>query len=346
MKKRESNIFKILLLILVFSVCFVVIQNTYSKYLTTQDSSAQSNISKWHILLNDQNISENTNFSEIVNLELDDKENINQNVIVPAATGKVHLTLESTGTELPFKYEIKTAEGIPTDSTYELELNSYWPNGSGGYTYEVVLDFVTYDYDGPINSWGPDPDNPGGNYIPVYGYPVLSFKVPDGFLLDSSNIWWAASIVQEGNTITLETYEWAWSYDYTTGANIFNQRLHLSYDHSMNIDTDKFMNGVSIDGKTMIESTLPDYRIYAYSINGGEKIELAKDEITITGTVEPPKDADGNFTGEEVINDFTLYVHWYDEDDNIYDNANDVMVSKLESPYATLNLDVKVMQIE
>ena len=150
----------------------------------------------------------------------------------------------------------------------------------------------------------------------------------------------------EGNTITLETYEWAWSYDYTTGANIFNQRLNLSNDNSMNIDTDKFMNGVSIDGKTIIESTLPDYRIYAYSINGGEKIELAKDEITITGTVEPPKDADGNFTGEEVINDFTLYVHWYDEDDNIYDNANDVMVSKLESPYATLNLDVKVIQIE
>lgn len=223
--KNQKNIFKILILIIIFIFAFLIIRNTYSKYMTAEDSFTKSNIAKWHILLNDKDISENKLFSNYIPLEMDEDENINQNIIAPTSNGHINLSLESTGTELPYEYEIQLAKIISSDT-----------------------------------------------------------NTPD--------------------------------------------------------------TNTSLDTNTTVDSVLPDFRIYAYSINGGEKINLASDEITIKGTVNPAIDADGNFTDDTVKNDFVLYVQWYDEDDNIFDNHNDVIVSKLADPTATINLNVQVKQID
>ena len=99
---------KIILLILVLIVLFLVIRSTYSKYISTKDSGTNFHISKWNILLNDKNISENKDFSQDIQITYDENtENVAQDVIVPTSRGYFEVTLESTGTELPFEYTFK-----------------------------------------------------------------------------------------------------------------------------------------------------------------------------------------------------------------------------------------------
>lgn len=205
MKKNQKNIFKILLLILIFTITFFIIKDTYSKYLTKQDSSTRSSISKWHILLNDTDITQNKDFSELIELEFDGSEHTASNVIVPTSKGHMNLTLESTGTELPYQYEISS-------------------------------------------------------------------------------------------------------------------------------ETDE-------------DAILPDFRIYGYSLNGEPMIELPANQPSVVGTITPPLNPDGTVSQEEVKNDFILYVCWYDEDDNILDNYNDVVASKSDVPIAAINLKVQITQL-
>ena len=81
-------------------------------------------------------------------------------------------------------------------------------------------------------------------------------------------------------------------------------------------------------------------------INNGEITELSEDEKTVTGIVIPPVDENGNFTKEEVINNFNLYLEWYDKEDNVLDNQNDVLISKLENSIATVKLKVTITQVK
>lgn len=200
----KNTIFKIIIILLIFFILFLIIRNTYSKYVTTQDSFTQSNISRWHILLNDNDISKNKDFSDFIDIKLDKNDHITENVIVPTSKGHIDLSLESTGTELAFEYEI-------------------------------------------------------------------------GFLKEPSD--------------------------------------------------------------------LPDFKIYAYSLNDEEIINITEKSFPITGIVEPAVDAEGKFTNEQVINNFVLYVEWYDDLDNIFDNANDVKVSKTENAIFQLPLHIKIAQI-
>ena len=205
MKKNQKNIIKLLLLIMIFAITFLIIKDTYSKYLTMQDTNTRTSISKWHILLNDTDITENKDFSDFVELEFDSNEHTSANVIVPTSTGHMNLILESTGTELPYQYEISS--------------------------------------------------------------------------------------------------------------------------------------------QTEENALLPDFRIYGYSLNGDPIVELPADQTSIIGTITPPTNPDGTISDEEVKNEFILYVSWYDEDDNILDNYNDVVASKSTTPVATINLKVQITQL-
>lgn len=200
---------KIILLILVLIVLFLVIRSTYSKYISTKDSGTTFHISKWNILLNDKNISENEDFTQDIQITYDENtENVAQNVIVPTSTGHFEIKLESTGTELPFEYTLKIK-----------------------------------------------PEN-----------------------------------------------------------NIANSH--------------------------------PDFKIKSYILNSDPLVELTADQTEIVGQVEPPKDANGNFTGQEVINNFTIYVEWDDSENNVLDNQGDVAISKDTNALATIPVELIIKQIQ
>lgn len=214
MKRR--TILKILLLILILIVAFLIIRSTYSKYITATDDDTSIHTANWNIKLNDKDILECKDFTENMQLVFDKNEYIDENVIAPTSTGSFKVKIESTGTEVPFQYELQIAEPVDSVSTY-----------------------------------------------------------------------------------------------------------------------------------------LPDFRVYSYTINGSAPIIVDSSDANIIDIVEPPVDADGKFTGEEVINDYTFYFEWYDGADNILNNQGDVNVSKVDNsigdysvPTAIIPISLKITQIE
>ena len=66
-------------------VSFLIIRVTYAKYLSVLDSNADIDISGWKIVLNTQDITQNSNFSQNLNLVFPGDNYYVQNVIVPGA---------------------------------------------------------------------------------------------------------------------------------------------------------------------------------------------------------------------------------------------------------------------
>ena len=106
-KKRVESSLKFVLLIVILILTFLVIRSTYSKYFTQTSSQTDiQKISTWNIKLYDKAIKENTDFSENIEVVYDSYEHIAEGVVVPTSTGHFNVKLESTGTDIPYKYEI------------------------------------------------------------------------------------------------------------------------------------------------------------------------------------------------------------------------------------------------
>ena len=95
-----------------------------------------------------------------------------------------------------------------------------------------------------------------------------------------------------------------------------------------------------------LDNSIPDFKITSYILNDNEIIELDPDQTEIVGTVEPPKDVDGKFTGQEVINNFIIYVEWEDTENNVLDNQGDVAISKNPDTMAIIPIELNIKQIQ
>ena len=84
-----------LLALLALFYCVSLIQSTYAKYLSTADADTNITIARWNILVNNQDISQNSNFSEVLEPTFTGNENIKEGVIAPTATGYFDITLDA-----------------------------------------------------------------------------------------------------------------------------------------------------------------------------------------------------------------------------------------------------------
>lgn len=359
-KHKNSIFFKLILLLIILVILSFVLTSTYSKYITQTNNHTSFDISKWHILLNDLDISENQTFTNTIKLEPVKNQNIAENVIVPTSQATFDMKLESTGTELPFTYEIKVSEGdVDTVSTYTTEFVQSWLDGTN-YTYEIYfnLDYsyleepIWYYWQNTVAPWD------SGFY---YKEPEITIVLPEGFSCAPSYLGNTLRYSIEGNVVKFVPQWYSWNTSTETNIplpsnpnitmsqfsdNTLRQQLHLTYNKQIDIEWENFWNSVSADGKPVLKKNLPDYRITSYSINNEPIILVPANTSIITGTVNPAKDADGNFTGAEVINNFKFYVEWYDGNDNILDNKGDVAASKAESAFGIIPIEVKVTQIQ
>ena len=104
---KNNKFIKSMILIIILCLLFIIIRTTYSKYVSSQNNESTIDISKWHILINDQDIINNSDFTETLQVEFDSNANIAQNIIAPTSTGHFDIELDSTGTEKSFEYVIK-----------------------------------------------------------------------------------------------------------------------------------------------------------------------------------------------------------------------------------------------
>lgn len=303
----KNKAFNLILLILVLIISFLIIRNTYSKYITQAQNDSNFNILKWNILLNDEDIKNKKDFTKDIQISYVQNENIAQGVVVPTSKGSFALSLESTGTELPFEFEITLADQKP----YSIKINNTTTkNESSIYLYDISLSITNTS--STVNSW------------------ELSFELPDTLVSESCSFSEIDSYIIDDNKVTL-TSATSFSNNETKTLNMI-LALPNTIDFQINNVT---LNRINFDYLT---DRVSDFKITSYSLNGTET-NLSPFEHSVTGIVIPPEDIT-----QEVINNFIFTVEWYDGKDNVLDNSEDVMASKGTIP-ATIPVTLKVTQI-
>lgn len=128
---------KVLILISFLSlfVSISVFKETYGKYVTDIDESANIKIARWRILINGEDVRNNSTAESVIRPVFAGNNNIQDNVIAPHAEGYFDLIIDGTDADVSFKYEvnIKVSEdssvqdlivtGYSVDNNEKIETN-------------------------------------------------------------------------------------------------------------------------------------------------------------------------------------------------------------------------------
>ena len=105
--------------------CLVtMMQDTYAKYITSTNATAEFTIARWNILINDQDILQNSNFSDTIEPVFPGNTHIKQGVVAPTSEGYFEVTLDGTETDVTYRYTI-TAENSELSDVADLKITKY-----------------------------------------------------------------------------------------------------------------------------------------------------------------------------------------------------------------------------
>ena len=104
--------------------CVSLIQSTYAKYLTSAVGTANMTFARWSILVNNQDVVNNSNFSSTITPNFTGTSNIRSGVIAPTSQGSFDIVLDMTDVDVSLDYTISAAvSNINTVS--DLKIKSY-----------------------------------------------------------------------------------------------------------------------------------------------------------------------------------------------------------------------------
>lgn len=139
---------KAILLLALFSLlhCLNLIQSTYAKYRSEANASANISIARWNILVNNQDIKNNKDFSTMITPIFEGTDHIAPNVIAPTSTGYFDIVINSANVDVSFTYNISV--GVSADSAVkDLKITGYSvDNGS-----IVSLNTSSYSIDDSVS---------------------------------------------------------------------------------------------------------------------------------------------------------------------------------------------------
>lgn len=95
------------LAILCLLLCIFLIQDTYAKYITTNNESANMTIARWRILVNNKDIRENSTTMATITPVFEGNDNISSGIIAPTSEGYFDLIIDATEADVSFKYKIE-----------------------------------------------------------------------------------------------------------------------------------------------------------------------------------------------------------------------------------------------
>lgn len=382
--KKKTLKFTILILILV--ILYLIISSTYSKYVTGIDDQTTSlHISNWNIKLNNKDILKNQNFSGDVKLKKDSNSNIAENIIAPTSSGTFEVTLDSTGTELPYNYEFEFAENVDTKSSYITSVKAHW-----GTTYQLdfYLDYsyldhpIVYEFNTSLNTDFQGPWVEGVAWGLVYNDIPINYN---GIPIDTET--YGSDPV--GTEITLTLPEGAelsavynvtnYKYDSKTNTISFTPLYYNWYgDNNANKETCKYIPDWN-PNITIVSQSNPNMLHVLIQITYNDDLEDTEnfwDAITADGRTVVKKNLpdfkvtkyqinDGEFiyvksgdtkitgfvepkaTDETVKFKFKFYVEWYDGDGEVLNNSEDVTASKnKDNIYGTIPLSLTITQVD
>ena len=130
MKKRIFLIFACLWII----ISLLIIRSTYAKYLTSIDGDTNVNIAQWNLILNEQDIIKNSDFSTTLSLQVPETDYHIADYMVPGATGYYDLIIDSSNVSLPFRFHI-TCSVAENSDIKDAKIIGYSRNGNKQITY-------------------------------------------------------------------------------------------------------------------------------------------------------------------------------------------------------------------
>jgi len=122
MKIKKKIMFFVALMCLFY--CVSLMQATYAKYVTTADTNTDFTIARWNILINDQDIKENSNFTNLIVPEFNGTENIKEGVVAPTAEGYFDIVIDGNGTDVSYTYTL-TIDYDNSNSVNDLIITKY-----------------------------------------------------------------------------------------------------------------------------------------------------------------------------------------------------------------------------
>ncbi len=110
-------------------LCITQIQQTYAKYLDTKEGDTDFTIAKWKILVNQQDITEASTMSSLITPVYIENEHMKEGVIAPGREGYFDLVIDSSNTEVSFRYDISVTSS-ENSSVNDLIITGYSLNDS------------------------------------------------------------------------------------------------------------------------------------------------------------------------------------------------------------------------
>ncbi len=104
MKIKKKIMFFVALMCLFY--CVSLMQSTYAKYVTTADTNADFTIARWSILINNQDVTQSSNFTNVIVPTFEGTTHIKEDVIAPTAEGYFDIVLDGTDTDVSYTYSI------------------------------------------------------------------------------------------------------------------------------------------------------------------------------------------------------------------------------------------------
>lgn len=162
MKIKKKILFFVALICLFY--CVSLMQATYAKYVTTADTDASFTIARWNILVNDQDIKENSNFTNLIVPTFDGTANIKEDVIAPTSEGYFDIVIDGTETDVSYTYTL-TIDYAASNDVDDLIITKY-TIGEVNYSYTIgnsISDDVLLNAEDKVTSirfyvkWNDDP---------------------------------------------------------------------------------------------------------------------------------------------------------------------------------------------
>lgn len=102
MKKK----YVIILLFISLCLCLFFIQDSFAKYLTSASETANMNIARWKIIVNNKDIRDNSSSSAIISPVFWGNDNVASDIIAPGSEGYFDLIIDANAADVSFKYKI------------------------------------------------------------------------------------------------------------------------------------------------------------------------------------------------------------------------------------------------
>lgn len=96
----------ILLVVLSILLCLFFVQESFAKYITEANETANMSIARWKILVNNEDIRDENTVNAVINPVFPGNDNIAENIIAPTSEGYFDLVIDAREADVSFKYKI------------------------------------------------------------------------------------------------------------------------------------------------------------------------------------------------------------------------------------------------